>query len=234
MSKQEAPPKKAQKEAKPAKPAAKGDKPDKADKAQKSAGSDKGKGPAKSAAVEFKNERLKVFYRDTVTDRLKKEHGYKNPMEVPKIEKIVLNVGVGEASQNNKILDEVVAGLAAITGQRPAITKAKKSIANFKLREGMSIGARVTLRGSKMFVFYDKLVNVVLPRIRDFRGISPKGFDGRGNFTLGLREQIIFPEINYDKVSKVHGMNISIVTTARSDQEARSLLKEMGMPFRDK
>jgi large subunit ribosomal protein L5 len=154
-------------------------------------------------------------------------------MEIPKIEKIVVNMGLGEAIQNAKILDSAVEELSAIVGQKPVITKAKKSIATFKLRQGMSIGCRVTLRKDRMYEFFDRLVNVALPRVRDFRGISPKSFDGRGNFSLGLEEQIIFPEIDYDKVDKIRGMNISIVTTAKTDDEARFLLRLMGMPFRN-
>jgi large subunit ribosomal protein L5 len=162
-----------------------------------------------------------------------REFKYKNPMEIPKIEKIVVNMGLGEAIQNAKILDSAVEELSAIVGQKPVITKAKKSIATFKLRQGMSIGCRVTLRKDRMYEFFDRLVNVALPRVRDFRGISPKSFDGRGNFSLGLEEQIIFPEIDYDKVDKIRGMNISIVTTAKTDDEARFLLRLMGMPFRN-
>ena len=161
-----------------------------------------------------------------------KEFAYGNIMAVPKLEKICLNMGLGEASGNAKLIDPAVNELGAIAGQKPVVTKAKKSIAAFKLREGMSIGCAVTLRGDRMYEFFDRLVNVALPRVRDFRGISPKSFDGRGNFTLGLREQLIFPEIDYAKVDKSRGMNVTIVTTAQSDDEARSLLKHLGMPFR--
>ncbi|MDI9571250.1 MAG: 50S ribosomal protein L5 [Pseudomonadota bacterium] len=177
--------------------------------------------------------RLKDYYQKEVVPALIGKFGYKNRMEVPKLEKIVLNMGLGEAIQNAKILDAAAAELAAITGQKPVITKARKSIATFKLRQGMSIGCRVTLRRERMYEFLDRLVNVNLPRVRDFRGIAPKSFDGRGNFALGLKEQIIFPEIDYDKIDKVRGMNVVIVTTARTDDEARELLRLMGMPFRN-
>jgi large subunit ribosomal protein L5 len=177
--------------------------------------------------------RLKEYYLKDVVPALIQEFSYKNRMEIPKIEKIVINMGLGEAIQNIKVLDSAVEELSMIVGQRPVITKAKKSIATFKLRQGMSIGCRVTLRGERMYEFFDRLVNVALPRVRDFRGISPKSFDGRGNFSLGLKEQIIFPEIDYDKIDKVKGMNISIVTSAKTDDEARELLKLMGLPFRN-
>jgi len=176
--------------------------------------------------------RLKTYYNATVRTRLKEQFGYKNPHEIPTVSKIVLNCGVGEAIKNPKVLDKVVEELAIISGQRPVRRKAKKSIANFGQREGQEIGAAVTLRGEKMFEFLDRLVSVVLPRVRDFRGVSTKSFDGRGNYTLGLRDQLIFPEIPYEKVDKIRGMNVTIVTTARSDDEARELLKQMGMPFR--
>ncbi len=176
--------------------------------------------------------RLKEYYTKKVVPALTKEFGYCNKMEVPRIEKIVVNMGLGDAIQNVKILDSAAQELAMIVGQKPVITKARKSIATFKLRKGMSIGAMVTLRRERMYEFYDRLVNVALPRIRDFRGISPKSFDGRGNFSMGIKEQFIFPEIDYDKVEKVTGMNITIVTSARTDDEARELLKLMGMPFK--
>lgn len=176
--------------------------------------------------------RLKEFYLTKVVPELTKEFNYTNKMEVPRMEKIVVNMGLGDAIQNVKILDGAVQELQMIVGQKPVITKARKSIATFKLRKGMSIGVMVTLRGDRMYEFYDRLVNVALPRIRDFRGISSKSFDGRGNFSMGIREQFIFPEIDYDKVEKVTGMNITIVTTAKKDDEARQLLKRMGMPFR--
>ena len=177
--------------------------------------------------------RLKDYYQKEVVSALTDKFGYKNHMEVPKLEKIVLNMGLGEAIQNAKILDTAAAEIAAITGQKPVITKARKSIATFKLRQGMSIGCRVTLRRERMYEFLDRLVNINLPRVRDFRGIAPKSFDGRGNFALGLKEQIIFPEIEYDKIDKIRGMNVVIVTTAKTDDEARELLKLMGMPFRN-
>jgi large subunit ribosomal protein L5 len=176
--------------------------------------------------------RLKEYYLKDVVPALVKEFNYKNKMEIPRLEKIVVNMGLGEAIQNIKILDSAVAELSMIVGQRPVITKAKKSIATFKLRQGMSIGCQVTLRREKMYEFFDRLVNVALPRVRDFRGISSKSFDGRGNFSVGLKEQIIFPEIDYDKIDKVKGMNISIVTSAKTDDEARQLLKLMGLAFR--
>jgi large subunit ribosomal protein L5 len=157
---------------------------------------------------------------------------YKNVMQVPKVEKLIINIGVGEAIQNPKALDAAVNDLTLIAGQKPIITKAKKSIAGFKLREGMSIGCKVTLRGERMYLFLDKLINIVLPRVRDFRGVSPQAFDGRGNYSLGIKEQTIFPEIEYDKIDKVRGMEVVIVTTAKTDEEARELLKSMGMPFR--
>ena len=176
--------------------------------------------------------RLKDYYSKTVVPALIKEFKYKNPMQVPKMEKIVINMGLGEAIQNVKIIDGAVQELATITGQKPIINKAKKSIATFKLRQGMPIGCSVTLRKNNMYEFFDRLVNATLPKVRDFRGISPNAFDGRGNFSIGLQEQIIFPEIEYDKVEKVKGMNITVVTTAKTDAEARLLLKLMGVPFK--
>lgn len=176
-------------------------------------------------------ERLKERYQNEVRKRLQERFGYKNVNEIPKLEKVVVNMSVGEAIVNPKALDAAVAELAAITGQRPIIRKAKKSIAAFKLREGMSIGAKVTLRGDRMYVFVDKLFNVVLPRIRDFRGLPAKSFDGRGNYNLGLREQLVFPEINYDKVDKTRGMDVTIVTSARTDEEASEFLTAMGLPL---
>ena len=176
--------------------------------------------------------RLKVRYSKDIVPALMKHFSYKNVMAVPKLEKIVINMGLGEAIANAKILDVAVDELGRIAGQRPVITRAKKSIANFKLRQNMPIGAAVTLRGDRMFEFLDRLTSVVLPRVRDFRGVSTKSFDGRGNYTLGLRDQLIFPEISYEKVDKIRGMNVTIVTTARSDDEARELLKQFGMPFR--
>ncbi len=176
--------------------------------------------------------RLKDAYRTEIVPALMKAFTYKNPMQVPKLEKITVNMGLGEAIQNIKVLDTAVDALTAITGQKAVVTKAKKSIANFKLREGMPIGAMVTLRRERMYEFFDRLVNLSLPRVRDFRGVSPKAFDGRGNYTLGIREQIIFPEVDYDKLDKIRGMNITIGTTAKTDEEARALLRHLGMPFR--
>ena len=176
--------------------------------------------------------RLKEKYHSEIKQSLKKELGIENLMAVPKLEKIVINMGLGEATQNVKIMDPLLADLGAIAGQKAVITKAKKSIAAFKLREGMPIGAMVTLRGDKMYEFLDRLISVALPRVRDFRGVSGKSFDGRGNYTLGLRDQLIFPEIDYSKVDKTKGMNVTIVTSAKDDNDARSLLKSFGMPFR--
>nr|HET6903637.1 50S ribosomal protein L5 [Ktedonobacteraceae bacterium] len=176
--------------------------------------------------------RLKEKYQQEVVPGLRKEFNYKNPMQVPSVHKVVVNIGMGEVIQNAKAMDAAIADLATITGQRPVITRAKRSVAAFKLREGMQIGCMVTLRGDHMYQFLDKLMNVALPRIRDFQGVSAEAFDGRGNYTLGLREQLVFPEIDYDKVDKVRGMEVSIVTTARTDEEGRRLLKLMGMPFK--
>ena len=176
--------------------------------------------------------RLREKYTKELKPAVQKELGLDNVMAVPKIEKIVINMGLGEATQNNKILDPLVSDLAAVTGQKPVLTKAKKSIAQFKVREGQSIGAMVTLRGEAMFEFLDRLISVALPRVRDFKGVSSKSFDGRGNYTLGLRDQLIFPEIDYSKVEKLKGMNVTIVTTAKDDNSARVLLKHFGMPFR--
>ena len=175
--------------------------------------------------------RYKELYSNTIVDAMTKKFGYKNVMEVPKLAKIVINMGVGEAKENAKLLDSAVSDLEKISGQKPVVTKAKKSVANFKLREGMVIGAKVTLRGAKMYEFMDRLFNIALPRVRDFRGINPNAFDGRGNYSLGLKEQLIFPEIDYDKIDKVRGMDICFVTTAQTDEEARELLKLMGAPF---
>lgn len=177
--------------------------------------------------------RLKDKYTSEVAPALLKKFNYRNVMQTPKLDKVVINMGVGEAVQNAKAIDAAVGDLGIITGQRPIVTRAKKSIAGFKLREGMPIGTKVTLRGERMYEFVDKLFNISLPRVRDFRGISPKSFDGRGNYTLGLKEQLIFPEIEYDKVDKIRGMDIVFVTTANTDEEARELLKLMGMPFRE-
>ncbi len=176
--------------------------------------------------------RLKERYHKEVAPAIAKEFGIKNPMAVPRLEKIVVNMGMGEAIANAKILDTAADEVRAIVGQKPVITKAKKSIASFKLRQGMPIGVMVTLRGDRMYEFLDRLVSIALPRVRDFRGVSPKAFDGRGNYTIGVREQLIFPEIDFNKVEKMRGMNISIETTARNDEQARALLKSLGMPFR--
>jgi large subunit ribosomal protein L5 len=176
--------------------------------------------------------RMLTVYRDTVVTQLTKEFDYGNVMEVPRIDKVVVNVGIGEAKDNDKALDAAAGDMLNITGQKPQLVKAKKSVAAFKLREGQTIGIKSTLRGRRMWFFLDKLLNVALPRIRDFRGVNPDGFDGRGNYSLGLREQVVFPEIDYDKIDKLRGLEVSIVTTARTDDEARSLLTRLGMPFR--
>jgi large subunit ribosomal protein L5 len=227
------------------------DKPAKAPKADKAAaapGKDKaagkkGKGKKDDAkkvgfaatieeGLEVQPARLKVRYRSEVIPALMKEFGFKNPNQVPKLEKITLNMGLGEALANNKIMESAVDQLAAIAGQRPVVTRARKSIANFKLRQGQAIGAMVTLRNDRMWEFLDRLINVALPRVRDFKGVSGKAFDGKGNYTLGIREQIIFPEINYDQIEKVKGLNVSIVTTAKSDEQGLALLRHIGLPFR--
>ena len=189
-------------------------------------------GPEAPRHAAKERPRLRARFEKEVSAALMKELELKNPMAVPRLNKIVVNMGVGEATQNAKLIDPAVNELAQITGQKPVVTKAKKSIAAFKVREGMSIGAMVTLRGDRMYEFFDRLVSIVLPRVRDFRGVSTKSFDGRGNYTLGLHDQLIFPEIDYAKVDKLKGMNVTIVTTARSDDHARSLLKHLGMPFR--
>ncbi|GAB4344107.1 MAG: 50S ribosomal protein L5 [Desulfobulbaceae bacterium] len=177
---------------------------------------------------------LKDHYENMCRPQLQEKHGFKNVMEIPRIEKVVLNMGLGEAVQNPKVVENAANELTLIAGQRAVVTRARKSIATFKLREGMPIGCRVTLRKDRMYDFLSRLINIALPRVRDFRGISPKGFDGRGNYSLGVKEQIIFPEIDYDKIDKIRGLNISIVTTAKTDEAAYDLLKLMGMPFRDK
>ncbi len=176
--------------------------------------------------------RIKKLYREKVAQELFQEFGYKSPMQVPKLEKIVVSVGIGEAITNKKLLDSAVSELTQITGQKAIKTKARKSIANFKVRKGQEIGAKVTLRGNYMYEFFDRLVNVALPRVKDFRGVNPNGFDGHGNFSVGITEQIIFPEIDYDTIEQVSGMNVTIVTTAKNDMEAKSLLAKLGMPFR--
>lgn len=176
--------------------------------------------------------RLRDLYDQQVIPALMKEFGYKNVMQVPRLERVVLNVGMGEAVQNVKLLESAVTELGMITGQKPVVTRAKKAIAGFKLRQGLPIGAKVTLRSRRMYEFFDRLVSLALPRIRDFRGVSPKAFDGRGNYTLGLKEQLIFPEIKYDEVASIHGMDITVVTTAKTNDEGKALLKHLGMPFR--
>jgi len=193
---------------------------------------EQGSKPSRPKLNNAASARLRDKYKKEVVPALMKEYELKNVMAVPRLEKVVINMGMGEATQNAKVLDPAVAELTQITGQKPIVTKAKKSIAAFKVREGMPIGAMVTLRGDRMYEFLDRLMNVALPRVRDFRGVSTKSFDGRGNYTLGLRDQLIFPEIDYAKVDKQKGMNVTIVTTASSDDQARSLLKAMGMPFR--
>jgi large subunit ribosomal protein L5 len=199
----------------------------------KEASKSKEKAPEFSA-VAPKNyvPRLKLVFKEKVLPAMMKEFGYKNPMQVPRIERIVLNVGMGEAVQNVKLLESAAGELEQITGQKPVLTRAKKAIAGFKLREGIPIGVKVTLRGARMHEFIDRLVSVALPRIRDFRGISPKAFDGRGNYTLGLKEQLTFPEIKYDDIASIHGMDITFVTTAKRNDEAKALLAHLGMPFR--
>jgi len=175
--------------------------------------------------------RLKEQYQNEIVDALIKKFGYKNIMEVPKLDKVVINMGVGEAKDNAKLLDSAIADMEKITGQKAVVCKAKKSVANFKLREGMNIGCKVTLRGEKMYEFVDRLINLALPRVRDFRGVNPNAFDGRGNYALGIKEQLIFPEIEYDKIDRVRGMDIIFVTTAKTDEEARELLGQFGMPY---
>ncbi len=177
------------------------------------------------------SSRLKEIYQNEIVDALMKKFEYKNVMQVPKIEKVIINMGVGEAKENAKLLDAAVSDLETITGQKAVITKAKKSVANFKIREGMPIGCKVTLRGDKMYEFVDRLINLALPRVRDFRGVNPNAFDGRGNYALGIKEQLIFPEIEYDKIDKVRGMDVIFVTTAKTDEEGRELLAQFNMPF---
>ena len=177
--------------------------------------------------------RLRNKYKDEIVPQLMKDFGFKNIMQVPKLERIVVNMGLGEAVQNAKLVESAAEELKAITGRKPVVTRAKKSIAGFKLREGMPIGVMVTLRGEQMYDFLDRLVSLALPRTRDFKGISPKAFDGRGNYTLGIREQIVFPEINYDRIDRIKGMNVTLVTTAETDEQGRALLKSLGMPFRN-
>jgi large subunit ribosomal protein L5 len=186
----------------------------------------------KAAAKGEKSARLAIGYKETVIPQLMKDFGYKNPMQVPKVEKVVVNMGLGEAISNNKLIEQAEEQMMAITGQKGVVTRSRKSIANFKLRENQPIGVMCTLRNDRMYEFLDRLLSMALPRVRDFKGVSTKSFDGKGNYTLGIKEQIIFPEINYDKIEKIKGMNITIVTTAKSDEEGRALLKHLGMPFR--
>jgi large subunit ribosomal protein L5 len=191
--------------------------------------------PAAPKAPGTKSEtppRLLLTYRDKIVPQMTKEFEYENVMEVPRVAKVVVNIGIGEAKDNDKALDAAVGDVVTITGQKPSLIKARKSVAAFKLREGQTIGIKTTLRGRRMWYFLDKLLNIALPRIRDFRGVNPNGFDGRGNYSLGLREQVVFPEIDYDKIDKLRGLEVSIVTTARNDDEARSLLTRLGMPFK--
>jgi large subunit ribosomal protein L5 len=222
-------------------------KPEKADKPAAKPGKPQAKGgaPAKGAApapaIEAKRARatgstpprLRERYRATVIPALMAERGYTNPFQVPRLEKVVINMGVGEGKENAKVVDFATGDLQTITGQKPVVTRAKKSIANFKLRENAPIGCKVTLRGARMYEFLDRLISIALPRVRDFKGVSPRGFDGRGNYALGLKEQVIFPEIVYDKVDKVRGMDVVVVTSARTDEEARALLTHLGVPFRE-
>jgi large subunit ribosomal protein L5 len=230
MAKADAAPAKPPQKPKAAAPAAKPQQPRKGDKAAPAAAPAAKGRPKGTGTVP---PRLKDRYKETVVAALMKERGYSNPWQVPRLEKIVINMGVGEGRDNAKVLDFATADLQSISGQKPIVTRAKKSIANFKLREGVPIGAKVTLRAARMYEFLDRLINVALPRVRDFKGVPPKGFDGRGNYALGLREQLIFPEITYDKIDKIRGMDINIVTTARTDEEARALLAHLGMPFRE-
>jgi large subunit ribosomal protein L5 len=240
-------PEKAEKPAKAAKAEGGGGEGEKKAKKEKAAAEGKAKAQQKKAAKEDSAltkvaqegevartgpPRLKVLFDKEIAATLMKEFGYKNRMQVPKLVKITLNMGLGEAISNPKLMDSAVEELRAIVGQKPVVTKAKKSIATFKLREGQKIGCMVTLRREKMYEFFDRMVSLALPRVRDFKGISPRAFDGRGNFSMGIKEQIIFPEINYDKIDKIKGLNVSIVTTARTDEEGRALLRHLGMPFR--
>ena len=230
------------KEEKPEKKHAKGEgppSPPPAGEKKAKKGGKKEKAPATIQAAQGKahakgehSARLAAAYKAQVVPQLMKDFGYKNPMQVPKMEKIVVNMGLGEAINNNKLIEQAEEQLMAISGQKAVVTRSRKSIANFKLREDQAIGCMVTLRKDRMYEFFDRLVSIALPRVRDFKGVSSKSFDGKGNYTLGIKEQIIFPEINYDKIEKIKGMNITIVTTARNDEEGRALLRHMGMPFR--
>jgi len=218
---------KGQQQGAPGKPQGKKAKPEQAEEAEQPAGK-----PARPKATNRATARLRERYVKEVRPALMKEFNLENPMAAPRLEKIVVNMGVGDATQNAKLIDPAATEVGQITGQKPVVTKARKSIAAFKVREGMPIGVMVTLRGDRMYEFFDRLVNVALPRVRDFRGVGTKSFDGRGNYTLGVRDQLIFPEIDYSKVERLKGMNITIVTSAGSDDQARALLKHMGMPFR--
>jgi large subunit ribosomal protein L5 len=199
---------------------------------QKKKGDQKPAAPKAPGTKSEETPRLLLTYRDKIVPQMTKEFEYENVMQVPRVAKVVVNIGIGEAKDNDKALDAAVGDVVTITGQKPALVKARKSVAAFKLREGQTVGIKTTLRGRRMWYFLDKLLNVALPRIRDFRGVNPEGFDGRGNYSLGLREQVVFPEIDYDKIDKLRGLEVSIVTTARNDDEARSLLTRLGMPFR--
>jgi len=222
---------KAEKPAKAPKAEGAGDQPKREKKSKKADLAPVAAGKAQASAPE--PPRLKVRYQSEIAPALRKQFGYKNVMQVPRLQKIVINMGLGEAVQNPKIIESANAELTQITGQKPIITKSKKAIANFKLRAGLAIGAMITLRKDRMWEFLDRLVNLALPRVRDFKGISPRAFDGRGNYSLGMREHIVFPEIDYDKVDKIKGMNVSFVTTAKTDEEGRALLAAFGMPFRN-
>ncbi len=213
-------------------PQPKGGKPPKAEKKGAAAQADSGKSAEPAEPEVVPEPRMREKYNQKVVAHLMKRFAYKNPMQVPRLQKIILNIGLGDAVQNPKLLDAAVDEMAAISGQKPVITRARKSIASFKLREGMPIGVTVTLRRERMWEFLDRLVSVSLPRVRDFRGISPKAFDGAGNYTLGIKEQIVFPEVNFDKVDHVHGMNITFVTSAKTNEEAKEMLGMLGMPFR--
>jgi large subunit ribosomal protein L5 len=223
--------------------AEKTEKSEKAEKPEKKAATPKGAGKRKKEKTSnietddapsgpAKPSRLRIKYREEVVPALMKEFSYKSPMQVPRIQKVVVNMGLGEAISNNKLLDSAVEQLGVLTGQKPVVTRSRKAIANFKLRADQAIGAMVTLRQDRMFEFLDRLMNIALPRVRDFKGVPSKSFDGAGNYTLGIREQIIFPEINYDQVDKIKGMNITVVTSAKTDEEGRALLRHLGMPFR--
>jgi large subunit ribosomal protein L5 len=231
-SKDEKPEKKHAKGEGPPQPAASGEKKPKKGAKEKKAPATIQAAQGEARAKGERAARLLDAYKAQVVPQLMKDFGYKNPMQVPKIEKIVVNMGLGEAINNNKLIEQAEEQLMAISGQKAVVTRSRKSIANFKLRENQAIGCMVTLRKDRMYEFFDRLVSIALPRVRDFKGVSAKSFDGKGNYTLGIREQIIFPEINYDRIEKIKGMNVTIVTTAKNDEEGRALLRHMGMPFR--